>query len=224
MSFAQSILQYYKQLATPAKLPADIETMNPYQDEQAFELTRQFYEKYYSDSKKRIICFGINPGRFGGGITGIPFTDPINLEDSCGIKNQLQRKPELSSRFIYDMIFAFGGPDVFYQHVFISAVSPLGYIKDGINLNYYDVKGYKDIFEDYVVEEIRKQLELPVRTDIVFSIGKGKNIEFLKFINKKYGFFQDVRPLPHPRWVMQYRLKRKAEFIQQYVDELQPLF
>jgi len=32
--------------------------------------------------------------------------------------------------------------------------------------------------------------------------------------------FEEVRPLPHPRWVMQYRLKRIDEFIDLYKDQL----
>ena len=53
-----------------------------------------------------------------------------------------------------------------------------------------------------------------------YSVGKGKNVQFLEWINKKYQLFEEIIPLPHPRWVMQYRLKRKDEFIKEYVDTL----
>ncbi len=39
----------------------------------------------------RYLILGINPGRFGGGITGIPFTDPIRLQNICGIENDFQK-------------------------------------------------------------------------------------------------------------------------------------
>lgn len=216
--FSDLIVQYYQQLSPPAMLPGDVEVMNPYKDDKAMDTTRLFYQKFYNDEEKRYICFGINPGRFGGGITGIPFTDPINLEEKCGIKNTFQKKPELSSRFIYEMIEAYGSPATFYKKYFISAVSPLGYMKDSINLNYYDIKGYRNIFEEYVVREIKKQLELPIYTSVAFSIGKGQNIKYLSEINKKHGFFDKIVPLSHPRWVMQYRLKRKDEFINEYLS------
>ena len=50
---------------------------------------------------QRHLLLGINPGRFGGGVTGIPFTDPIRLQNVCGIENNFEKKQELSSVFIY---------------------------------------------------------------------------------------------------------------------------
>jgi hypothetical protein len=218
MSWAQDILQYYSQLKTPEKLPPEVITMNPYQNAQTLALSRKFYQKYYSDNNKRFICFGINPGRFGAGITGVPFTDPIRLEKACGIANSLDKKSELSSKFIYDMIEAYGGPGSFYKKFYISAVSPLGYIRDGINLNYYDIPGFKTIFETYAVNEIRKQLSFNLDSTLAYSIGKGQNVKFLNYLNDKHGFFGKIVPLSHPRWVMQYRLKRKKEYISEYLN------
>jgi hypothetical protein len=51
-------------------------------------------------------------------------------------------------------------------------------------------------------------------------MGQGKNYAFLNKLNQEHGFFEKIIPLPHPRWVMQYRLKRKKEFIREYVDKL----
>ncbi|MEM9895010.1 MAG: uracil-DNA glycosylase family protein [Bacteroidota bacterium] len=217
---ADKLLHYFQKLEPPADLPQEVGVMNPYENEDSYIIASAFYRKYYSDHDKRIICFGINPGRFGAGITGVPFTDPIRLERDCGIPNKFEKRAELSSKFIYEMIHAFGGPRLFFSQFYISAGSPLGYVKDGINLNYYDIKGYKKIFADYAVAEIRKQLEIGMSTTVAFSIGKGKNIDFLNWLNDKHGFFTDIIPLPHPRWVMQYRLKRKEEFIEEYLQQL----
>ncbi|MEM6642530.1 MAG: uracil-DNA glycosylase family protein [Bacteroidota bacterium] len=211
-------MEYYEGIKAPSELPQGVEVMNPYSVESTFSLASAFYHRYYSDELERFICFGINPGRFGAGITGVPFTDPVRLEEICGISNDLPKKAELSSKFIYDMIEAYGGPDKFYQRFYISAVSPLGYVKEGINLNYYDIKNYKALFEAYVVEQIEKQMKLGISQKVAFSIGKGKNIKYLQWINQRYQFFDEIVPLPHPRWVMQYRLKRKEEFIQTYLD------
>jgi hypothetical protein len=217
-TFSDHILSYYQQLSGPSKLPRDVEIMNPYNSEETFQYAKRFYDKYYGDEEKRYICFGINPGRFGAGVTGVPFTDPILLESACGISNDFEKKAELSSRFIHEMIAAYGGPQAFFSHYYISAVSPLGYLREGINLNYYDIKGFKPLFEDYVVKQIQLQLEFGLHTDIAYSIGKGQNIKYLNYINDKYEFFGKIIPLSHPRWVMQYRLKRKEEFIQEYLD------
>lgn len=218
--FAESVMQYYRQLQAPTNLPADVEVMNPYLNDATVEVAEQFYRKYYSDNNPRIMLFGINPGRFGAGLTGVPFNDPARLEEVCGITNDFDKKPELSSRFINEMVVAYGGPDKFYSKYFISGVSPLGYLRDGINLNYYDIKGFKPMFEEYVVAQIEEQLKFGIDQSVAYSIGKGQNIKYLNYINDKYGFFEKMLPLPHPRWVMQYRLKRKDEFIQEYLDVL----
>ena len=222
MNFAEAVLQYYQQLEAPTNLPKEVEVMNPYKNPKTLEIASQFYRKYYADKNDRIMCFGINPGRFGAGVTGVPFTDPLKLEEICGIPNDFDKKPELSSRFINEVIVAFGGPESFYSRYYISAVSPLGYLQNSINLNYYDIKGYKVLFEKYVVEQIEKQFPLGINRKVAYSIGKGTNIKYLKYINDKYSFFEEVLPLSHPRWVMQYRLKRKEEFIQEYLNALLP--
>jgi len=39
-------------------------------------------------------------------------------------------------------------------------------------------------------------------------------------IFKKHKFFEKIIPLPHPRFIMQYRRKQAADYIQSYVDTL----
>ncbi|MEQ8472420.1 MAG: DUF4918 family protein [Marinoscillum sp.] len=220
MTTAGKIIQFYQTLTPPQKLPEHVEILNPYKDVKALELATQFYQKYYNDSSERIILFGINPGRFGGGITGVPFTDPKQLVEVCGIENDFEKRAELSSTFIYEMIASCGGPEVFYRKYYFSAVSPLGFILDNKNLNYYDIEGYKTLFTKHVVSCIRTQLKFPCSGEIAYCIGQGQNLQFLKEVNDKYGFFKKIMPLPHPRWVMQYRLKRKDEFIIEYKQKL----
>ncbi|MBR08532.1 MAG: DUF4918 domain-containing protein [Rickettsiales bacterium] len=220
MTIADKILKFYQDLTPPQGLDKDIVILNPYKDEQAWELTKKFYHQYYNDNQERIVLFGINPGRFGGGLTGAPFTDPVHMESVCGIANSLDKRAELSSTFIYEMIQACGGPKAFYSKYYISSISPLGFVHDHKNLNYYDIKGYQEIFMEYAMGLIIKQLEFPINKNLAYSIGKGANIKFLKELNKKYSLFQSIKPLPHPRWVMQYRLKRKNEFITEYKTTL----
>ena len=108
----------------------------------------------------RISIFGINPGRFGAGLTGISFTDPIRLELVCGIKNDLKKKPEPSSRFVYKVIEAYGGVEKFYNDFYVTAVSPLGFTEDGNNLNYYDYKSLVAAAEPFIIDSIKKQISL----------------------------------------------------------------
>ena len=43
----------------------------------------------------------------------------------------------------------------------------------------------------------------------VFMLGKGQNYKYFKQLNQKHNWYDHVIPLPHPRWVMQYRYKSR---------------
>jgi len=164
---------------------------------------------------------GINPGRFGGGITGIPFTDPMRLQNICGIENNFKKKYELSSVFIYEIIKKFGGAEKFYNKFFISAISPLGFTKHNKNLNYYDDKQLESSIKNFVIDSIKQQLKFGINTNVVFCLGEGKNLAYLTRLNNEMKFFEKIIALPHPRFIMQYKLKRKQEYIDRYLRELQ---
>ncbi|MEO9804514.1 MAG: uracil-DNA glycosylase family protein [Reichenbachiella sp.] len=220
MLVSDRILDFYKSLAPPSKLPKEVETLNPYQTADGWQSTSQFYKKYYADNHPRRMLFGINPGRFGGGITGVPFTDPLLLEQVCDIQNPFHKRAELSSRFIYEMIAAYGGAEQFYSKFYITGMSPLGFVMNGKNLNYYDLPNWQKIFEKDMIVWIKEQLTFSIDTSVAFSIGQGQNLKFLQKINDQHHFFEQIVPVPHPRWVMQYRLKRKQEFIDEYMHKL----
>jgi hypothetical protein len=220
MNFYKKYFNFIDHLDFPESLPHGVEILNPFKVSQTYTLSSSFYKKYYSDNNPRLFLIGINPGRFGAGVTGVPFTDPIRLESACGITNDLAKRQELSSVFVYEMIDAFGGVDAFYAKVFFTSVSPLGFVKDGVNLNYYDIPEVRDFLEPYMVRSLRYQIEIGAITEVAYSMGKGKNIKYLHYLNKKYQLFDRIEPLPHPRWIMQYRLKRKQEFIDEYVDKI----
>jgi len=194
--------------------------MNPYRDSETFLLASRFYEKFYSDKKPRAFLFGINPGRHGAGVTGVPFTDPIRLAGECGIANDLKKKGELSSEFIYTMIGAYGGVEAFYERYFFTAMSPLGFVRQGKNLNYYDDKELSRAVEPFVLQCIRRQLETIPTYPTCYCLGEGANYAWFRRFNEKHGFFREIVPLPHPRWVMQYRRKRIGEFVELYLSRL----
>ncbi|MDA0195700.1 MAG: DUF4918 family protein [Bacteroidetes bacterium] len=220
MTFGESVLNFYKTLTVPRLLPAGIDILYPFKNNSTWELVEKFFMRYYSDNNPRTLLLGINPGRYGSGLTGIGFTDPIRLEYDCGIPNDFDKRPELSSTFFYDVIRAYGGPKEFYSLFFISAVSPLGFVKNGKNYNYYDEKKIETAIEPFAVNCLKNQLNFGCSPNIAISIGQGKNVSFLNRINHSYQLFKRIESLPHPRWVMQYRLKRKEEFIQEYLKVL----
>jgi len=216
MTLANRILSFQKKLELNIKLPKGVLAMNPYQEENAFQLCEKFYQKFYDDGGQRTMILGINPGRHGGGITGIPFTDPVKLE-ALGIANDFQKKKELSADFVYQMIDAFGGAKEFYQKFYFSAVSPLGFTKDEKNLNYYDLKGLPELLTQFMVDCLNHQLSWGLNKQICFCLGEGENFKFLKKLNDQHHFFEAIIPLPHPRFIMQYRRRRVKEFIDLYL-------
>lgn len=218
MTIAEKIVSFYESLSID-KVPQNIEVMNPFSDKDIFPITKAFYYKYYNDQLSRTMILGINPGRFGGGLTGIPFTDSIKLEKECGITNDLPKKTELSADFIYRMIKAYGGPDAFYSRFYISAVSPLGFTKDGKNANYYDMKELQDGLHDFIVDCLQKQINFGMNAQVCFCLGEGQNFKFLSKLNDKYKFFGEIIPLAHPRFIMQYKRKKIDAYISDYVEK-----
>lgn len=163
---------------------------------------------------------GINPGRFGAGITGINFTAPRQLKENCGIDHPWKNSSELSAEFIYKMIDAYGGPKAFYHDFFIGAVSPLGYTKGGINVNYYDDRKLSEAVRPFIVDTIQQQLKMGFSREVCFCIGGEKNFKYLDALNKEHHFFKKIIPLPHPRFIMQYRRKKMGEYVSNYLEQL----
>jgi len=223
MTFADKVIQFNKQLDFKGDLPPGISIMNPFKENpQVNILMEQFYKKFYNDDNKRHIILGINPGRFGGGVTGIPFTDSKRLKAVCNINYDGKETHEPSSVFVYDVIEAFGGAAKFYQHFYINSICPLGFTATGpngkeINYNYYDSKALTTAVYDFIIENIKKQIALGIDTDTCFCFGTGQNEKFLRKLNEENGFFKKIVALEHPRFVMQYKSKSKQQYIDKYV-------
>ncbi|GAB4375419.1 MAG: hypothetical protein Kow0075_01780 [Salibacteraceae bacterium] len=215
MTWAENLLLYYENLKCPA-LPYGIECMNPYRETAVMDCVRVFLSKYYADDQQRTLLFGINPGRFGSGTTGLSFTDPVALESALGISNSFKKQRELSSEFVYKVIDAMGGPSVFYARFFVSAVYPLGFLKDGKNLNYYEIPGWEKQLKPHIENEIRQHLNWPVNREVAVCIGKGTNAKIFMELNRMNGWFNRIEILPHPRWVMQYNRKRLGDYVAEY--------
>ncbi len=221
MQFAEKIIAFITDLKFAVTLPRGVYVMNPFLQAETLNACKQFYQKYYSDNEERRMIIGINPGRFGAGLTGIPFTDPIRLQQVCGVQNNWEKKQELSALYIYEMISAYGGPDLFYKNFYFSSVSPLGFTKAGKNLNYYDVPTLQERIKPFAVNCLNRQLQFGMNREIAYCLGEGKNFKFLSNLNARHGFFKQIIPLAHPRFIMQYRLKKKQDYIEHYLQQLQ---
>jgi hypothetical protein len=222
-TFAQNVIDFNTELAYAGQLPEGINIMNPYRENEfTLEVSSQFYRKYFSDHRPRYLVLGINPGRFGAGVTGIPFTDPKRLQEKCGIPFPGLLSHEPSSVFIYDMIEAFGGPEAFYSKFYINAVCTLGFTKTTeagkeVNYNYYDSSELTKAMYTFIVEGIHKQISFGIDTSVCFCLGNGKNEHFLRKLNAEHRFFGRIEALEHPRYIMQYKTKSKQHYIDKYL-------
>lgn len=222
-TFADKVIDLNKTLEFKGTLPSGIRIMNPYKEEDTLALSTCFYKKYYEDYNKRYLILGINPGRFGGGVTGVPFTDSKHLEANCGITYPGKVTHEVSSVFMYEMIRAYGGENKFYGKFYVNAVSPLGFTlvnEKGkeVNYNYYDSKELLNSVYDFIIENMKKLLDLGIYTDVCFFLGTGKNQDFFRKLNGQFHFFRKIIALEHPRFIMQYKTKEKQFFINKYLD------
>lgn len=218
-TFAQKAIAFHRHLHLDLPFE-DIEVLNPFQKKEVMLLVEQFFLKFFNDQNPRSYLFGINPGRFGAGITGISFTDPKNLEEKCGISNNLDKKHELSSQFIYLVIDAYGGPEKFFSNFFMTAISPLGFTTRGININYYDQKPLQKSLEPFIIKTMAAQFEFGAQPKCAICIGGGKNFKFLDQLNQSLKLFDKIIPLDHPRFVMQYRRKAISQYVKKYLDTL----
>lgn len=226
MTFADKAIAFHKQLHyTGAPLPAGIRILNPFKEKQTMRIVEEFYHTYYNDKKQRHLILGINPGRFGSGVTGISFTDPKRLISELNISFEGKITHEPSSVFIYDMINAYGGAKAFYKDFIINSPCPLGFISVDANgreknYNYYDKKELADAVKDFMVQSIYQLIDLGINTDVCFCLGTGQNEKFLKKLNAEYDFFKRIIALEHPRYIMQYKYNSRQAYIEKYLEAL----
>jgi hypothetical protein len=226
MTFAQKVIRFNKNLHyTGDPLPKGIRIMNPFSEsDETMRIVKEFYNKYYNDENERHIILGINPGRFGGGLTGIPFTDPKRLMSECGISFNGKVTHEPSSVFIYKMINAYGGVEKFYRNFFINSPCPLGFTsnKNGkeINYNYYDSNELMSAVKGFMIDSMKELIKLGIKTDTCICLGTGKNEKILNRLNSEFRFFKKIIAVEHPRYIMQYKSKSMDDYIRKYVDAL----
>lgn len=225
--FADRVIDFNRKVEYRGSLPEGISIMNPFRggDDYIPDVSSAFYSKFYNDNRQRRLILGINPGRFGAGFTGIPFTDTKRLTCECGIAYTGRQTHEPSSVFIYEVIKEYGGPEKFYSDFYINSVCPLGFTHTGVsgrekNCNYYDRPDLTAAVAEFIVWNIRAQIALGVSTEVCWCLGTGKNEKFLRALNRAHGFFGEIVALEHPRFIMQYRSASRDEFVRKYISLL----
>ena len=224
-TLAGKIIDFNRNLIYTGKMPIGFQTINPYQDNpETMEVMKQFYHKYYNDSKQRKFMIGINPSRHGAGVTGVPFTDTKRLESVCGITMKSAYTHEVSSVFMYEMIAQYGGAKNFYQDIFINSPFPLAIIretKEGkwINANYYDDADLFEMTKDFMIGVLQEFISWGLDTSEVFVLGV-KNARFINILNKKAKLFNTITVLEHPRYIQQYKYWEKQLYIDKYISTL----
>jgi hypothetical protein len=221
---SEKLIRFYTTLQPPP-LPKGVSILHPQKNPEVKRVVKTFYTKYYADTIPRKIMLGINPGRFGAGITGINFTAPRQLSAYCGIDHPFGNSSELSAEFIYEMIESYGGPELFYKHYFIGSASPLGFVQNGKNINYYDTPALLKAVRPFISDCLDKQLSFGFNTTRCICIGGEKNFKFLHALNEQrreqgLSCFGEMIPVPHPRFILQYRRKEKQKYIEQYIEAL----
>jgi len=216
MTFADKVVNYLLNIDFNIKLPAGITIIDPYKNAEVKRCVTVFYKNYFNDTNNRTYIYGINPGRFGSGVTGIGFTDPVALQIFCSIENSLGKKRELSSEFIYALIERYGGCEKFYSNFYITSLSPLGFLKDSKNYNYYDNTLLQNAVEPFITSSITTQLKFGANKNVAICLGK-KNADYLGELNTTHHFFKKIITLEHPRFIMQYRRKSVNTYIEKYL-------
>jgi hypothetical protein len=225
-TFAERVIRFNKNLSFQRKLPPGVKVMNPFvESPEALRVSSLFYRKFYNDNRERRLILGINPGRFGAGVTGVPFTDTKRLSEKCGLEIDGLTTHEPSSVFIYEVIDAYGGIERFCGDYYINSPSPLGFVKTTgkgreTNYNYYDSRELLKTLHGFLVRSIRDHISMGIITDIAFCLGTGRNYTILAALNAEYKFFDNLIPLEHPRYIMQYKSARKQEYVDKYVSTL----
>lgn len=224
MAFGQRIEQFLTSLTLDVQLPTGFEVMQPYADPAVQFNIHAMCLRYYVDTPKpRLAVWGINPGRLGGGITGLSFTDPYALFHLLHIGPETSMRREPSATFIQMVIEAYGGAVDFYRDVFLSAISPLGFIKDGNNINFYDDPSLAKAIVPFAIDCVGKQTAAGLRKDACIVLGSGKLRAFVEREIVPVVGYTRVVYLDHPRFVMQYRRKAAMQYVEQYVGAIRSL-
>jgi uracil-DNA glycosylase len=170
-----------------------------------------FCQKLYGDAIPRVMICGINPGRFGAGMTGIPFLDFISLSQLIPSIDRVES--EKSASFFFRIVSSFGA-EAFFRTFYVSNFSSVGYLRNGKNLNYYDLPpAALAIVESNFIKEIEI-----VKPTHVISLSKEVHQSVCRLLSASVDC--SLR-LPHPSWVATYRSGEINQWVSRYMEVLE---
>jgi hypothetical protein len=120
--------------------------------------------------------------------------------------------------FIYEFIKLWGGAEKFYRDFFLTAVSPLGFVKNNRNFNFYDHPALLRDIKPFLIRSIESQLGFGARSEAAIVLGTGKIKQVFEDFNRECSFFKTVHAVEHPRFIMQYRRRRLGDYLQKYSE------
>lgn len=175
----------------------------------------QFHERYIKNSKPKIVLCGINPGRFGAGLTGIPFIDFNSLGKMLPFVESITS--EKSAGFFFSVIQEFGIVE-FYKNFHVTNLSWYGFCKcnKGSNVNYYDLRTdiQRYLIDIFVreIEYINPEVIIPLSTQVYHELRALKESGEIK---------AEIGPrLNHPSWITTYRSRELSHWRNQYISVL----
>ncbi len=177
----------------------------------------EFHKKYVEPNSPKIVICGINPGRNGAGLTGIPFIDFESLSNMLPDINKKDR--EQSANFFFSVIQQFG-IETFYKYFYVTNISWFGFsrIDKSKNVNYYE----KDISTEIaicLIDKFVEEMDL-INPDYIIPLSKTVLYELESLKNQQKIRAEIGTCLNHPSWIVTYRRKDVITWRQKYVDTL----
>ena len=175
----------------------------------------EFHKRYVQPNSPKIVICGINPGRNGAGLTGIPFIDFESL--SKMLSNIGNKESEQSAKFFYSVIQKFEIEN-FYQKFHVTNISWYGFsqIDKQKNVNYDNISTEIAIF---LIEKFVEEMEF-INPDVIIPLSRNVLYELVSLKKRDKIKAEIGTRLCHPSWISTYRSKDFDLWTAKYVEVL----
>ena len=175
-------------------------------------IAEQFWQQYVPEPLPQTVIVGLNPGRMGAGLTGVPLLDFRSLTNLLPDARLPRNDTEPSANFFHRVAQHIGA-EKFYRQFYVSNVSAVGYLRDNKNCNYHDLP---DAAQQIVEQRFRDEMAVVAPKRI---IALGREVEAT--VQRLYddGAIR-ISHLPHPSWIMTYRLREAQSWVRRYTQML----
>ena len=171
-----------------------------------------FWQHYVPYPLPQTVILGLNPGRFGAGQTGIPFIDFRSLSVLLPDAELPKLDSEPSATFFFRVVQQIGA-EKFYREFFVSNVSALGYLRNGKNANYTDLP---QVAQQIVARNFAEEMAA-LRPKRIIALGREAEASAQELYPD--GSVR-ISHLPHPSWIMTYRLREAQSWVRRYAQML----